>query len=89
MIFPEGTRSMDGGLSLFKPTFAILAKELQVPIVPIAIKGAYELLPRGKRWPRYGQKVKVHFLPPIVPRPEQSYQELSNLTALSIREAMK
>ena len=87
-IFPEGTRSMDGGLSPFKPTFAILAKELQVPIVPIALKGAYELLPRGKRWPRYGQTVKVHFLPPITPRPEQSYQELSDLAAQAIREAI-
>ena len=88
-IFPEGTRSMDGGLSPFKPTFAILAKELQVPIVPIAIKGAYDLLPRGKRWPRYGKKVKVQFLNPVIPRPDQTYQEICDCTAQAIQNALK
>lgn len=87
-IFPEGTRSMDGTLSPFKPTFAILAKELGVPIVPIALHGAYELLPRGKSWPRYGQKIKVQFLKPIIPQSEQSYQEICDLTSQAIQSAV-
>ncbi|MBO4618947.1 MAG: AMP-binding protein [Victivallales bacterium] len=87
-IFPEGTRSMDGSLSPFKPAFAILAKELNVPVVPVAIQGAYEMFPRGKRWPRYGQNVRVNFLPRILPQPTDTYQAISDRTAKAIQEAM-
>lgn len=67
ILFPEGTRTIDGQLGDFKPTFAQLAKELNVPIVPVAISGAYEALPRGGRMPRLGTKVSVQFLPPVAP----------------------
>ena len=87
-IFPEGTRSMDGGLSPFKTAFAILAKELNVPIVPVAIQGAYELLPRGQAWPKRGQQVTVKFLPAIQPQPEDTYQTLTERTAQAIRDAI-
>ena len=42
LIFPEGARTRDGKLQEFKKTFAILAKELNVPIYPFVLKGAYE-----------------------------------------------
>ena len=54
VIFPEGVRSRDGKLGEFKKTFAILAKELNVPIVPFIIDGAYESFPTGKKLPRPG-----------------------------------
>jgi long-chain acyl-CoA synthetase len=38
LIFPEGTRSLNGNLGDFKQTFAILSQELNVPVVPVAIK---------------------------------------------------
>ena len=65
LIFPEGTRSADGQLGDFKGTFAALAMELNVPIIPIAISGAYRALPRGKRLPRFFTRVVVRFLPPL------------------------
>ena len=34
IIFPEGARTRDGELHEFKKTFAILAKDLNVPIYP-------------------------------------------------------
>ena len=40
MIFPEGTRSVDGSLGNFKKLFAILSKELNVPVIPVTINGA-------------------------------------------------
>lgn len=45
--FPEGTRSKTGKLQLFKRGAFIIAKEGQVSIQPIAIKGAYKILPSG------------------------------------------
>ncbi|MBP5300893.1 MAG: AMP-binding protein, partial [Victivallales bacterium] len=88
-IFPEGTRSMDGSLSSFKLAFAILSKELGVPIVPIAIQGAYQMFPRGKSWPRYGKTVKVKYLPAIRPTAEDTYQGLSAKTEEAIRSALQ
>jgi len=65
LIFPEGTRSADGQLGDFKSTFAALAMELNVPVIPVAISGAFHALPRGGRIPRFFTKVTVRFLPPI------------------------
>ncbi len=65
LIFPEGTRSADGLLGDFKGTFAALATELKVPVLPIAIRGAFRALPRGRRLPRFFTRVTVRFLPPI------------------------
>ena len=67
IIFPEGTRTKDGSMGEFKKTFAILSAELNVPVVPVAISGAYEALPRGKHLPRLFSKVNVRFLKPIYP----------------------
>ena len=52
LIHPEGTRSHDGQLGAFKKGAATLAKEAGVPIIPVYIKGGYEILPRGKKIPK-------------------------------------
>jgi len=67
IIFPEGTRSRNGELGDFKKTFAILSKELNVPVVPVAISGAYDALPSGSRFPRPFTKIRVNFLEPVYP----------------------
>jgi long-chain acyl-CoA synthetase len=67
VIFPEGTRTKDGTLGDFKRLFAILSRELGVPVVPVSIKGAFEALPRGHHFPRFFRKVRVEVLPPIFP----------------------
>jgi len=67
IIFPEGTRSKNGELGDFKKTFAILSKELNVPVVPVAITGAYNALPSGSRFPRPFTKIRVSFLQPVYP----------------------
>lgn len=66
MIFPEGARTRDGELLEFKKTFAILAKELNVPIYPFVINGAYESWPIGQTLPKTG-KLSVEFLEKIEP----------------------
>ena len=66
MIFPEGARSRDGRLQPFKKSFAIMAKELGVPVVPVVINGAFETLPIGRHWPIKGN-VTVEFLDPVYP----------------------
>lgn len=67
IIFPEGTRSRTGELGEFKKTFAILSKELNVPVYPVAIKGAYEALPRHKKMMNLGSKIEINYLNAISP----------------------
>ena len=45
-IYPEGHRTFDGDLHEFKQGAAILATVLNLPIVPVAIDGAWKVLPR-------------------------------------------
>ena len=47
LVFPEGERSFDGSLTEFKKGAAILSVELNVPIVPVGIRGTFEAWPRG------------------------------------------
>ena len=61
----------------FKKTFAILSKELNVPVVPVSITGAYDAMPKGRIIPRPFKKVVVEFLEPIYPL-KDSYETLTN-----------
>ena len=47
VLFPEGERAIDGTVKKFKKGAPILAQHMRVPIVPVAIKGVFELWPRG------------------------------------------
>jgi long-chain acyl-CoA synthetase len=64
ILFPEATRSINGQLQSFKGGGALLAYELDIPILPAYIQGAYECLPKGKSWPKKG-KITVSFGKPI------------------------
>jgi len=44
-LFPEGGRTLDGSLQPFLPGAAYLAIRAQVPLVPIALSGVYDLMP--------------------------------------------
>jgi long-chain acyl-CoA synthetase len=88
IIFPEGTRSKTGKLGQFKKTFAILSRELNVPIVPVAIKGSYNALPKGSWFPRPWKKISVRFLKPVYPKNE-SYDKLSATVHNLVEEQLK
>jgi long-chain acyl-CoA synthetase len=66
-IYPEGQRSFDGQLHEFKKGAAILATELNLPIVPVALDGAFRIWPR-KSWRIRMAKVKITFGEPIEAR---------------------
>ncbi len=62
-IFPEGTRSLDGGLRELKPGFVALIRRVNVPVIPVAVAGAYEAFPRGAWFPRPSKIRVVYGLP--------------------------
>jgi 1-acyl-sn-glycerol-3-phosphate acyltransferase len=64
VMFPEGTRSRDGRLGPFKKGGFHLAMSSGVDIVPVAIRGSRELMPRGRMFIHPGQ-VSVQIADPI------------------------
>lgn len=64
VIFPEGTRSRDGSLQPFKKGGFHLAIEAGVPVVPVALTGTREAMPRGSLLLRPG-RVRVSVGEPI------------------------
>ncbi|MFC1806403.1 lysophospholipid acyltransferase family protein [Planctomycetota bacterium] len=66
VVFPEGTRTPDGELKPFTAGFALLAAQARVPIVPVAIHGAFDAWPRQHRLPRPG-RVHVAYAEPVGP----------------------
>lgn len=58
IIFPEGTRSPDGRLRPFKMGGILIAIKAGCPIVPVAISGSHNVLPKGSLRVRPG-RIKV------------------------------
>lgn len=87
IIFPEGTRTLSGELGDFKKTFAILSRELNVPIVPVAINGAYDALPRGTHFPKPWKKINVKFLKPVMPE-NHTYDSLKEIVQTKVSEQL-
>jgi 1-acyl-sn-glycerol-3-phosphate acyltransferase len=64
VIFPEGTRTLDGSLLPFKRGAFLLAAKAGVPIVPFTINGSREINPRN-RLELYPGTINVSFAAPI------------------------
>ena len=76
LMFPEGTRSRDGGIGKIRSGAAVIAAQHGIDIVPIYVHGTHEAMPPGQNWPkrRSGRlfsrrhKVEVRFGAPIAAR---------------------
>lgn len=64
VIFPEGTRSLDGRIRPFKKGPFVLAIDAGVPIVPVVIHGTWHIMPK-KRLTIKPCKVKLSILPSV------------------------
>jgi long-chain acyl-CoA synthetase len=94
-IYPEGQRSFDGKLHEFKKGAAILATELNLPIVPVALDGPYRIWPR-KSWRIRFAKVKITFGAPIDARKialdekdeDVAYEKVTALLKLRVQQML-
>ena len=70
LIFPEGTRSLDGKLQPFKPgVLSLLIYGPNVPVIPAYIEGTYHALPKGRNLPKK-HPVRIVFGEPLTFPPE-------------------
>lgn len=77
VVFPEGSRTLDGRMHTFKRGAFQLAVEFGLPVVPVTIDGAYDIMPRRAKFPRPGTIIlTIH--KPIYPA-ENGRHELSQL----------
>jgi 1-acyl-sn-glycerol-3-phosphate acyltransferase len=65
VVFPEGTRTLDGALQKPKAGVGLLACKTGVPVVPCHIFGTFEAFGKGRSFPRFGTPVAIVFGRPI------------------------
>ncbi len=83
VIFPEGARTKDGKVAQFKKVFAIIAKELNIDVQCLGIKGAFEAYSRYMKFPK-PKKIEVAVLEKF--SPEGSYDEITQKAEKIIKE---
>jgi len=87
LIFPEGTRSENGRLGVFKRGPFFLAMETGAPVVPVAISGTQKLMPKGSTTIRPGT-VRVEMLPVIRPQEFARREDLIAAVRTAIAEVL-
>jgi len=65
LVFPEGTRTRTGRVGTCRKGVFFLARDLGVPIVPVAVTGMYETMRKGSWILRPGYTVTVHVMAPV------------------------
>lgn len=95
LLFPEGTRSRDGGVGKIRSGAAVIAAQHGIPIVPIYVSGTHDAMPPGQNWPKRKRgrlfsrrhKVEVRFGEPIAPRdPSERRDVMDEVRAFWERE---
>jgi 1-acyl-sn-glycerol-3-phosphate acyltransferase len=89
-LFPEGSRSADGKLKPFKLGAFALAKQAHVPILPIAIHGTAQALPKKSLKLTGHHPICIEVLPPIDSQQvaSMSEAELASHTQQIIAQAL-
>lgn len=88
VVFPEGSRSRTGKMGRFHSGAFQLAMEFQLPVVPLTIDGAYDILPRGKWLPRPGHVILTIHKPIAAPADETDRRRVSDEAYEAIRSAL-
>jgi len=87
LIYPEGTRSITGILAPFRSGIGLLAQQLRVPVVPIGVTGAHDVLPKGSSRP-YPGTLRVRIGQPISPTLDANRTKLVETLEHSVAELL-
>jgi 1-acyl-sn-glycerol-3-phosphate acyltransferase len=84
LIFPEGTRSLDGKLGKGQEGVGFLVDKLNVPVIPAFVKGTLKAMPKGAVFPR-PLKISVEFGKQIPLERRVAYSDV----AVKVMQAIK
>jgi len=63
LVFPEGTRSLDGSLQAAKAGVGLIAIKANVPVLPARVIGGFEILGKGCKLPKIGSRLTIVYGP--------------------------
>lgn len=78
MLFPEGTRSIDGKLLEANNAVVKICYKLNVPVVPSVLEGTRDILPKNRLYFKFGQKVVLKYNPPMYPKDFANAEEFAD-----------
>ena len=84
VLFPEGSRSPDGRIQEFKPGVGFLANETGTPVVPVHIRGAHRIMPKGQKLPLPGP-ARVRIGKPMSPKVKEGTREFTARVEKAVR----
>jgi len=92
-IFPQGTRSRSGEIERTYTGVAKFALEARVSVIPIGIRGAYQVMPPQAKNPKFKKKIEIYIGVPISfneyynkEKTSDLYRELTNKVMIQIAE---
>ncbi|HET7465159.1 MAG TPA: lysophospholipid acyltransferase family protein [Candidatus Dormibacteraeota bacterium] len=84
VLFPEGSRSPDGRIHEFKPGVGHLANETGTPVVPVHIRGAQRIMPKGQKLP-LPARARVRIGRPMSPKDGEGSREFTRRVEKAVR----
>ena len=93
IIYPEGTRVESGVLAKPEPGAGFIAQKAGCPVLPVALTGTRECLPKGAWWPRR-TRVTITFGKPFLVLPKRadgtrvSHEDASDAIMLAVAELL-
>jgi 1-acyl-sn-glycerol-3-phosphate acyltransferase len=85
VLFPEGSRSPDGRIQEFKPGVGHLANETGTPVVPVHIRGAHRIMPKGQKLP-LPAPARVRIGKAMTPQPKEGSREFTLRVEKAVRQ---
>ncbi len=85
VLFPEGSRSPDGRIQEFKPGVGHLANETGTPVVPLHIRGAQRIMPKGQKLP-LPAPARVRIGKPMRPSAAEGSREFTARVEKAVRQ---
>jgi long-chain acyl-CoA synthetase len=85
LVFPEGVTSEDGKMAAFRGGIGLLARQLNIPVVPMYLDGLFPLKRENRILARPGQ-VRVTIGKPVEFSPEQDAADITRILEQRVRE---
>jgi 1-acyl-sn-glycerol-3-phosphate acyltransferase len=85
LVYPEGTRSLDGRLQPFRPGVGHLAVDNRAPVVPMHVRGSNHVLPKGQRVPLPGP-VTIRIGRPLTPQAGESSRAFADRVESAVQQ---